>query len=401
MDLIFITEARYARTPDGNVYSLESSFSYSLYQRYLQYFDSVTIVARVKKGSYDEVIETNLVTKAGVDVVSLPYYVGLNGFLKNRGKLSARMKQVLRDNVNDNTAVILRIPGRVGAAGIARLREMGVPYGLEVVGDPYDVLSPGATRHPLRPLIRILSYFSLKRLTYDAPAALYVTQRKLQERYPCRNFSIGASDVVMPPEAFRKSEKPLFQEEPVKIICVGTLEQMYKAPDTALKALKILKQRGVNCHLWWVGDGIFRPEMEALADRLGVSSMATFTGKLSSGDAVRNELDKADIFLMPSRQEGLPRAMVEAMARRLPCIGSDVGGMSELLDKALIVPPNKPQKVADKVQYLIDNPGFARQQGLRNFNTAREYAEEKLGNKREQFYNHLKNLYPERVGITP
>ena len=401
MDLIFVTNARYVRTPDNKVFSLQSSFSYHLYKRYLEFFDRVFIIARVKQGDYSEVIEKNLVNQDKVQVFDLPYFVGLNEYLKVRSAIKQTMKTVLKDIVSDNTVVILRIPGRIGTIAIDHLKKMGVPYGLEIIGDPFDVMSPGAMRHPLRPLIRIISYFSLKRTTRDAPAALYVTQQKLQERYPCHNFSVGVSDVVMPESAFRKDKKQLFGSQPVKLISVGSLEQLYKAPDVVMKSIKILKDRKVNCHLTWVGDGIYRDEVEDLVKKYGISSMVTFTGQLSSGDAVRAELDESDIFLMPSRQEGLPRAMVEAMARRLPVIGSNIGGIPELLDERLLVPPNKPEAVADKVALLIANPEFAHEQSTRNFNKSKEFAEDKLGNKREEFYRYLISLYKEQpAGIT-
>ena len=64
---------------------------------------------------------------------------------------------------------------------------------------------------------------------------------------------------------------------------------------------------------------------KALRDRV------RFRGQLTTPVDVRAELDRADLFVLPSRQEGLPRAMIEAMARALPCIGSSVGGIPELL----------------------------------------------------------------------
>ena len=65
------------------------------------------------------------------------------------------------------------------------------------------------------------------------------------------------------------------------------------------------------------------------------------------GHGVTEQLDAADVFVLPSRQEGLPRAMIEAMARSLPCVGSDVGGISELIPD-WVVPPNDPQALALK-----------------------------------------------------
>ena len=89
-------------------------------------------------------------------------------------------------------------------------------------------------------------------------------------------------------------------------------------------------QAGHDLTLRVVGDGKRRPDLEALAAQLNCRERIVFAGQLPS-TAIIGELDRADLFVLPSRQEGLPRAMIEAMARALPCIGSDVAGFPELL----------------------------------------------------------------------
>jgi glycosyltransferase involved in cell wall biosynthesis len=71
--------------------------------------------------------------------------------------------------------------------------------------------------------------------------------------------------------------------------------------------------------------------MEELAQRLGILQHFQFLGELPSGKAVREQLDQATLFLMPSRTARMPREMVEAMPRALPGIGTRVGGIPELL----------------------------------------------------------------------
>lgn len=393
MKLVFITEARYVRVADGNVYSLESSFSYPLYQRYMNYFDEIIIVARVKSGMLSEVNAANCVTKGNVTVIDLPYYVGFNGYLKNRRSLKHKIQTYLSQAIKSDMAVVCRVPGRVGTAAISYLKTASIPYGIEVVGDPYDVLSKGATHHPLRPMLRMLSYYSLKRLCKKAPAALYVTRYKLQRRYPCPSFNIGVSDVIMPVEAFVEKCREGIKKSPVELICVGTLEQAYKAPDVVIEALKIMSERGIDYHFTWVGDGVLRQKMIDLCISYGIDKQCDFVGKLSSGGAVREKLDQADIFMMPSRMEGLPRALVEAMARALPCVATNVCGIPELLDPDMLIPVNDPEALVQKVKVLIDKPEVARRQSERNLKEAMNYCEEVLGPQRKRFYDYVKELY--------
>lgn len=117
------------------------------------------------------------------------------------------------------------------------------------------------------------------------------------------------------------------------------MAQLYKAPDLLIEAVAVCVQQGLDIKLVLVGDGQYRAELEARSAILGLGPRVSFQGLLPSSEAVREQLDRADIFVLPSHQEGLPKAMVEAMARGLPCIGSTVGGIPELLPRKIWFPP--------------------------------------------------------------
>jgi glycosyltransferase involved in cell wall biosynthesis len=129
--------------------------------------------------------------------------------------------------------------------------------------------------------------------------------------------------------------------------------------------------------------------MESLARELGLSGRVEFRGRLPAGEAIFRELDRADLFVLPSRQEGLPRAMIEAMARALPCIGSTVGGIPELLPQRDLVPPDSPSALADKIGEVARDPSRMARMSARNLEVARGYREEVLVERRTAFYRHL------------
>ena len=105
---------------------------------------------------------------------------------------------------------------------------------------------------------------------------------------------------------------------------------------------------------------------------------------------MRTELDKADLFLMPSRSEGLPRALIEAMARGLPCIGSNIGGIPELLPQDAMVPPEDPVQLSDKLAKLLAEPAQLRKMSEINLRVAAGYIEGTLSARRREFYEHLR-----------
>ncbi|MEE3920664.1 glycosyltransferase [Micromonospora sp. BRA006-A] len=178
-----------------------------------------------------------------------------------------------------------------------------------MIGDPYDVLAPGVVRHPLRPLLRTLSTRTLRRQCREAAAVAYETERRLQLRYPTlpTTPTAGISSVDLPPAAFVPHARPLRQPpaEPT-LVSVGSLEQLYKGIDTLISALALMPADGPRARLVHVGVGAYRPHLEQLAARSGVAGRVSFTGPLPDAEAVRRTLDSADLFVMPSRTEGLP-----------------------------------------------------------------------------------------------
>jgi glycosyltransferase involved in cell wall biosynthesis len=141
----------------------------------------------------------------------------------------------------------------------------------------------------------------------------------------------------------------------------------------------------LNLRLEVIGDGRRKPELEALAERLGIRERVAFLGHLPAGDEVRKALDRANVFVLPSRQEGLPRAMLEAMARGLPCIGSTIGGIPELLDQEDLVPPANSVRLAALIEAVVTDPGRMEAMAERCFAKAQEYREDVLRARRKEF----------------
>ncbi len=379
---------RFDRTPDGAIWT-QVAFAYSFWQRYLAVFDSVRILARIQ---YVEVAQSDWLRADGIRVTfsPLPYYVGPRQYL-----LKVRqMRQAMRSALQGDEAVLLRIPSPIAATAVPILKQQNRPYGVEVVGDPYDVFAPGSVRHPLRPLFRWWFPRQLRLMCAGARAASYVTEHTLQRRYPPAPdaFSTHYSSIELPEEAFvptpRQYDNPPNQ---FTLVTVSTLAQMYKGVDVLLNAISICAKGGLHVRLIIVGDGKHRSELEAQTQALGLTEQVQFCGQLPAGSAVREQLDMADCFVLPSYQEGLPRAMIEAMARGLPCIGSTVGGIPELLPARDLVPPNDVHALAEKIREVLTNPDRMTSMSARNLHKAREYADDMLRERRTAFYQHLKS----------
>jgi glycosyltransferase involved in cell wall biosynthesis len=352
-------------------------------QRYLDVFDSVTLMGRLFP------IEDPMarpVEGPGVKFFPMPAYLGPMQYALKRSAIQARAREIY----SPQSAVIVS-PSTAGAALLQFLRRQGHPYGLEVGADPYDILAPGSIRNPLRPLLRQILPYRLRQDCHRASAVLYVTKEALQRRYPCPNYSVGVSDVELPSRYVLEAPHTYSdRQSSFDLILIGSLEQLYKAPHIAIAAIARCVEEGLDLNLRILGDGKHQSELEHQAVDLNIQARVQFLGKLPAGDPVFAELDRADIFLMPSFQEGLPRAMVEAMARGKPCIGSTVGGIPELLPPEDLVPPGDAGALAMKIREVVTQPERMSRMSAQNLETARGYVEEVLRVQRNEFYAYVK-----------
>lgn len=148
----------------------------------------------------------------------------------------------------------------------------------------------------------------------------------------------------------------------IVIVSIGNLRKV-KDQETLITATAILRDRGYVFHLLLVGDGQRRAGLESLAASLNMQHCIHFLGRRTDVSAI---LADANIKLLSSRTEGLPAAIMEAMAAGLPVVATAVGGIPELVQDGvtgLLTPPDDPAALADALAVLLDNPHLRQQYG--------------------------------------
>ncbi|HEV8001551.1 MAG TPA: glycosyltransferase family 4 protein [Planctomycetaceae bacterium] len=395
MKVCVALEQRFYGTPDGAVWT-DGPCARPFWDRYLEVFDEVQAIARVKPVSQ---APAGVVRADGDGVAFAPveYYIGPREYLR---KVIAVRKSVVR-GVGRSDAVMLRVPSNLASVLVPTLVRRSQPFAVEVVGDPYDAFSPGAVKHPLRPFLRRWFARELRQHCRQAFAGAYVTAEALQRRYPVgpNGRSFYYSDVQLS-GLTAENARPATPKTAWKLITVGSLEHLYKSQDIQIDALARCRQQGLNVELILVGDGQHRSTLAERASRLGVAPHVHFRGQLASGAPIRDELDRADLFLLPSRQEGLPRAMIEAMARALPCIGSTVGGIPELLPPEDMVPPADTEALARKIKEIVSDLQRMQRMSARNLNRAGDFQEDVLRERRLEFYRYVREQTEEWLART-
>jgi glycosyltransferase involved in cell wall biosynthesis len=378
-DCNFVTEGVFERDPSGRIWA-GPAFGDELWSEQLLVFDTIRIAARVR--DVEGTASGTLLENPKVSLDGLPYYRGVQQFILRLPPLLAAIWKI---SGNDG-AFLLRLPGAAGTLMALALRLRRKPYAVQLVGNPSDALAgPGVAR--LLIWLRGFGAFLTRSACRRASVVSYVTKETLQQAFPAGRdaASFPCSDIDLPDERIVGEARGGGVRNPVRLLLCGSLAQLYKGVDTLIEAIAIMRQQGQDAVAEIAGDGLFRPYLENLARQRGVADRVHFLGTIDR-DEVFDRLDATDIFVMPSRTEGLPRALVEAFARAVPSIASDVGGIPELLPERDRVPASDPRRLADEIASVSGDDARYQAMSRRNLGIARDYARSVLKPRRQAFY---------------
>ena len=171
-----------------------------------------------------------------------------------------------------------------------------------------------------------------------------------------------------------------------RIVTVANL-RAEKGHDTILAAAPAILERHPDATFTFAGDGPRRDALETFARALGVAERVRFLGECQD---VAPVLAASDLFVLPSRSEAFPNAVIEAMAAGLPVVASRVGGIPEVVrhgENGVLVPPDDPQAVADAILGLMDRRDEAAALGAAaRADVARDYTIDRMVERFEDLY---------------
>lgn len=174
-----------------------------------------------------------------------------------------------------------------------------------------------------------------------------------------------------------KFQAPQRQWTPVRMLFVGRIVHQ-KGLDLLLQALSQLGDR--NWQLDFVGDGPRVEKLTQLAAQLGLADRVNFRGWLSRAE-LPSALSAANLFVYPSRHEGMPNAVLEAMASGLPVLSTRIAGNEELVteETGVLVPSNDPDALRAALEALLpDAAGRERMGAAARKRAAAEYSWQRI-----------------------
>jgi glycosyltransferase involved in cell wall biosynthesis len=174
-------------------------------------------------------------------------------------------------------------------------------------------------------------------------------------RVPVRRVRVLHNGVVIPA---RREHR-----DGVRTFATASSFAPCKATPLLVEAFLAVAAERPGLRLRMIGDGPERRRCEQLARRADREGEVEFTGYRADIDA---ELAQSDVFVLPSLNENLPLALLQAMATGLPCIASGVGGVPEVITKdcGVLVAPGNIGSLRAAMERLIDEPGLAERLGL-------------------------------------
>ncbi len=387
MKLLFIHDNRFWRY-GNDVYSYGHFAFELLWKRYLAVFDEIRVGGRFQDvQTEEEVAHFSISSGERVSFFALPDLMSVKGLMHI---IDAR--HIITKEMQDVDAVIIRLPSNLGYLACHVAQCLHKRFLIEVVGCTWDDLwNYGSLSGRLA---AIPSLILEKWCVRHAPAALYVSRHFLQHRYPCKHQTISCPDTNLPETSEEilnqrlKRIRTMRERSVIRLGLIASLNVGYKGHETAIRALALLASRNPHLKLAFLGDG--SPERwKMLAERLGVLERMEFSGSLPGGQPVLEWIDKLDIFLMPSLQETLGRALVEAMSRGCPAIGGAGTAVPEQLSDDCIHARKDVEDLASLIQRMLDEPYYMELCAIENFYRARKYSEKLLGPRRQRFWKEV------------
>lgn len=376
--VLFVHDGPLYTNADGSVYGIH--FNNSLVERYRSLGQQVTFLMRGAPVPQQAQANLSLIDAPQFSFIAVPDFKSIRTYYKLH-----EAKKIIRNAVAGADIVVTRLPSAIGNLAMLAAQEMQKPCLTEFVACTFDAYWNYDWRGKL---IAHYKFRRQQRIARKATHTVYVTDRFLQQRYPVNGKSIGCSDVMLRPsdqQVLASRLAKIGSRRDGEVMTLGTIAALdvpYKGQADVIRAVRRLKDEGLKFRYELIGQG--NPDaLQALIDSLSLREEVVIRGPLSH-EQVFPFLDTIDLYIQPSKQEGLPRALVEAMSRACPGLGSNIAGIPELLSADALFQPGKPLQIARLLKAIDKN--WLATQAAANFAKAGRYESGHLNQQRTEFF---------------
>lgn len=372
---------------DKNGVYCNTTITNEMLERYFAVVDKLYLLIRTDHidQTYQERHLRKLELGDRIEVVELPNPNTPKNFI-----CSSSWKNIIKDYVRKVDMIFLRIPSIYSNVAADECMNIGKPYFAEVGGCAWDsYFNHGISGKMMAPYV----YLKQKSTVKNAAYASYVTEKWLQNRYPTNGKAIVASNVYLNHFDNQNIERRIAQykqqkPEHYRLGTIASVDVRYKGQEFIIRAMAELKKQGiiVEYDLVGAGDSAF---LRSLAESLGVIEQVHFLG-IKLHEDIWVWLDQIDIYAQPSKQEGLPRAVIEAMNRGCLAIGSNVAGIPELLEEDMVFKADDVKRMVSIIKKLVEEKDHERRI-RRNYAKSHDFEIEELEERRNTIFKEYKS----------
>lgn len=388
--------ARLIISCDDYIYSYNNQYYFKnqewkeFYDRYLRVFEQLRICNRVielKTLGKERV----LIDNPNIEIVNIPIFHGPKQYLTKYFKVGKAIKNA----IVGCDAAILRLPSTVAQRLSKHVIKAKIPYATEIVFDAKDGVS--AANSIAHKLLWTIIDKKMKYICGKADGVSCVTEHYLQKRYFSRksNHFVSHYSTLSLGPSFFTAPRTYPTHSPFNIAHVDLQIGLHsrKGTDKLILALEQLKLRGIVANVMFAGEdrGNNAEKILEFAKLHNVEGQVQCVGYLTRAQ-LSEFLDKADLFVLPTQAEGLPRVIIEAIAKGLPTITTPSSGNPELISADFLVEYSDVNKMADKMQYLITDKASYEKVSKENYEHSLKYQASILQERRDAFYTKLKSL---------
>lgn len=361
-----------------------SNKAFTIIKRYHEAFGDIILCTRT----------TNKIPDASwYDATDILYKVIPMNSLKEL--YTSKFSDLMKSEIAECDLVVGRFESFTALKASKIARKLCKPFFAEIMSCAWD----GLWNHSvIGKLVAPYAYFATKKAVKNADFALYVTEKFLQKRYPCKNKSANASNVVLKninDDVFvrRLNKISTMNLNEITLMTTAATYVKYKGQQYVIKSIPELNQIGIRVKYLIVGEGD-QTYLRHVAKKCNVEDQVVFTGKKTL-DEVFAYVDETDIYIQPSLQEGLPRAMIEAMSRGCPCLGARTAGIPELVDFGCLVKRKSVKDIKSKLITNLDKNNMIKL-AKTNFLKAMEFKDSVLKERRTEYFEYVKDCLIER-----
>nr|WP_289037947.1 glycosyltransferase [uncultured Allobacillus sp.] len=399
MKLLFVHDTKLKEDFNGTYYT-GGSYSEKVWGRYLSISSKLSVIARKEPIIYDIDVAKkrfNYFDKEKINFIEVP---NLNSSFRGFFNFQDRKKvhEIIKNAVLRTDFLIARLPSTNGNIAVYFAKKFNKPYLVEVVGCSWDALWNYNIKGKL---LAPLNYIKQKNAIRGSKYAIYVTNSFLQSRYPTNGDSVNCSNVSLTDfdeSVLKERIEKIESLNPKGKLIIGTtaaVDVRYKGQESVIKAIGKLKEQGITNFEYQLVGGGNQSYLSSIAKKYDVIGQVKFLGPMPHNE-VLNWLDSIDIYAQPSKTEGLPRALIEAMSRGIFSIGSNAGGIPELLEDRYTFSKagNNELEIFNILKKIKTEDLLI--QAQRNYRTSKEYDKNVIELRRQLFFKKfLEQSYQE------